>query len=638
MRNLSLSPPAALLGALFLWLNVAAAQTSKPPVEEALKLKPIQPGIEYDQPESGAVAQCTLEAFQEGKVTGWVVRDGKNQTLRRFLDTNADNKVDQWCYYKSGIEVYRDIDTNHNRKVDQYRWLGTAGTRWGIDQDEDQRIDSWKTISPEEVSEEAANALSAHDPARFSLLILKPEELSALGLGEDQTKELQQKLAATTDGLEKLVRSQEIVPGDARWVNFGGTRPGIVPAGTEGAQRDLYVYENVAAVVESGGQHNQIVLGTLVRVGDVWRLIDLPRSITEAQASTAPEGFFFQAVLRRVASDVPAAEGLSTQVQQLLGELEQIDKDLLEAETVEAMAPLNAHRADILEKLASEATTEEDRIMWYKQVADTVSAATQSGGYPEGIQRLATLYQQLESAKATPQVLAYVKYRQMLADYILNMQNPDADFAKIQDKWMADLEQFIKDYPTVSDTPEAMKQLAMALEFAGREDGAVEWYGRIVSEFPDSTQVEKARGAKRRIESIGQPLMLAGKDATGTAVDVQSYRGKVVLVHYWASNNPYCLPGIAVLKEMQAKYGRDGFVLVGVNVDSDRAAFESYVKDNPLPWPQLHEPGGLDDSPLANAYGVLVLPTMILADKDGKIVNRNLVAETVDTELRRLLR
>jgi thiol-disulfide isomerase/thioredoxin len=299
---------------------------------------------------------------------------------------------------------------------------------------------------------------------------------------------------------------------------------------------------------------------------------------------------------------------------------------------------LNAHRADILEKLASEATTEEDRIMWYKQVADTVSAATQSGGYPEGIQRLATLYQQLESAKAAPQVLAYVKYRQMLADYILNMQNPDADFAKIQDKWMADLEQFIKDYPTVSDTPEAMKQLAMALEFAGREDGAVEWYGRIVSEFPDSLQVEKARGAKRRIESIGQPLMLAGKDAKGAAVDVQSYRGKVVLVHYWASNNPYCLPGIAVLKEMQAKYGRDGFVLVGVNVDSDRAAFESYIKDNPLPWPQLHEPGGLDDSPLANAYGVLVLPTMILADKDGKIVNRNLVAETVDTELRRLLR
>ena len=43
-------------------------------------------------------------------------------------------------------------------------------------------------------------------------------------------------------------------------------------------------------------------------------------------------------------------------------------------------------------------------------------------------------------------------------------------------------------------------------------------------------------------------------------------------------------------------------------------------------------------SPLANAYGVLVMPTMILADQQGKVVNRNLDASQIDTELRRLLR
>ena len=56
-----------------------------------------------------------------------------------------------------------------------------------------------------------------------------------------------------------------------------------------------------------------------------------------------------------------------------------------------------------------------------------------------------------------------------------------------------------------------------------------------------------------------------------------------------------------------------------------------------MPWPQLYEPGGLD-SPLANALGILTLPTMMLVDKDGKVVNRNLHGEDIDAELRRLLR
>ena len=215
--------------------------------------------------------------------------------------------------------------------------------------------------------------------------MLAPEELRALGLGEDQSQELAQKVAATSQGLEELVRTQEFVPSDARWVNFGGTRPGVVPAGSDGAQRDLYVYENVAAVVESGGQHNQLILGTLVRVGDVWRLIDLPKSLSDTQVSTASEGFFFPAIPKRgAAGDAQAVEGLSEKVRQLLGDLEQVDKDLLTAATIEATASLNARRADVLEQLAAEATSDEDRTMWLRQVADTVSACSSVGWIPAG--------------------------------------------------------------------------------------------------------------------------------------------------------------------------------------------------------------------------------------------------------------
>ena len=110
----------------------------------------------------------------------------------------------------------------------------------------------------------------------------------------------------------------------------------------------------------------------------------------------------------------------------------------------------------------------------------------------------------------------------------------------------------------------------MAEEFAGREQAAVKWYTNIVEQFPDSPQAAKARGATRRIESTGQPLVLKGSDSQGNTIDVQSYRGKVVLLHYWATNNPYCMPGIAVLRDVHTRYGKDKIALIGVNVDSDR--------------------------------------------------------------------
>ncbi len=623
------------------WLTLTTAgqvSAAQPDAAAALKLRPIQSGIDYDIPAQATIPKCSLKLYKEGKATGWEVRDPDGNVLRRYLDTNADKNVDQWCYFKDGIEVYRDIDSNHNRKADQYRWLGTAGIRWGVDTNEDGHIDRWKAISPEEVSEEVVLALRQRDADRFKLLLLTKDELRDLGLGATHARQLTKQLASANSGFEELLRTQDIVPDDARWVNFGGTRPGVVPAGTDGAKRDLCVYENVAAVIETRDKHGQVIIGTLVQAGDVWRLIDLPKSVTDAQSSTNPEGFFFLVSRsRRTDGNVSVTGGLSPELQRLIGLLEQIDKDLLLADTPETLAPLNAKRADVLELLAAETAGKVERENWLRQLADTVSAAAQSGGYPEGVKRLSTLGAKLEKQKADRDLISYVKYRFLTARYTLSMQQPDADFAKIQDRWLSSLEQFIKDYATSSDASEAMLQLAIAEEFAGNDDGAVKWYGQIATKFPGTTVATKATGAKRRIESIGQSLVLAGQDSHGKTIDVSSYRGKVVLVHYWATYFTQCLPGISLLKDMQAKYGKDNVALIGVNVDSNREDFDAYLKENPLPWPQLYAPGGLD-SPLANAYGVLVLPTMILADQEGKVVNRNLDAGEVDKELRRLLR
>ncbi len=63
--------------------------------------------------------KCTIKAEKVDGQTGWVVRDPHGQILREFVDTNGDNVVDRWSYFKDGIEVYRDIDSNYNGKADQ---------------------------------------------------------------------------------------------------------------------------------------------------------------------------------------------------------------------------------------------------------------------------------------------------------------------------------------------------------------------------------------------------------------------------------------------------------------------------------------------------------------------------------------
>ena len=84
---------------------------------------------------------------------------------------------------------------------------------------------------------------------------------------------------------------------------------------------------------------------------------------------------------------------------------------------------------------------------------------------------------------------------------------------------------------------------------------------------------------------------------------------------------------------MQAAYARSGLQIVGVNVDGTREQAAEFLKENRLPWMQLFEPGGLEASPLANRLGVQTLPTMLLIDANGRVVNHNIRAAELNDAL-----
>ena len=627
----------ATITAVTLGSIVSPSVAASPSVTDALGLQPTQKGVEIASPSEAEIPKCDLKVEQEGKSVGWILTDPRGVILRRFVDTNGDKVVDCWCYYNQGAEVYRDVDSNFNNRADQYRWFSTAGTRWGIDKDEDGTVDYWKTISPEEVTAEAVTALATGDWDRFRCLALTPTELKSLGLSKEKAKQIAGKLAKLDIDFEKAAKSQKQLNSKSEWIQFNGYRPGIIPAGTDGSEKDVEAYENVSAVVTTDGQSGEVRIGTLVRVGDGWRLFEAPQVVTE----DSPEmltGIFFSG------PDMPSPQTMAANAQQpqadksqkLLDLLQKVDDQLQQASSLSDIAKLNAQRTEILERLADAADNQENRAMWIRQIGDVVSAAVQGGKYPEGGKRLEELYQKLSKNKADYDLAAYIRFRQLTADYYQSLDTPNPDYQKIQAQWIKNLEEFSKEFGESPESAEAMLQLAMSLEFAGEDEKAIEWYGQVAKTFPNAPTALKAAGAKTRLNSVGKSIDFQGKTTSGESIDLDKYRGKTVLIQYWATWSDQAKTAMPVLKDLLSKYGSK-LSVIGVNLDSDPTAVNAFLKENRLPWPQVYEAGGLDSRP-ANALGIMTVPTMILIGPDGKVVNRNVDVAELSNELKRVIR
>jgi hypothetical protein len=619
--------------ALFaLVIQASASAANAPTLEQALSFKPTQPHVEYTIPTAEEAAKCTFRPERENGVSAWVVRSAQGDILRRFADTNNDNTVDMWCYYLDGLEVYRDIDSNFNKSADQYRWFHTAGTRWGIDKNEDKRIDAWQSITPHEVAEQVVLALKTRDTARFNLLLLTPSELEQLGLGQSKADALASTLKAANSGFKKLANEQKLITGESRYVDFGSGRPALIPAGTNGSTKDLILCDNASVLIQTGDKHEQMSLGTLVAVGDTWKLVSLPGAGGE---SDAPR-------IGLLDPSTPAAQGNAAagapneEMQKLMAELEQLDRQADQL-SPEKLAENIEKRSDILLKLADVTPEAELRDQWYRQLADMLSVAIQSSNDPKGIEKLDELQKRLVDAKVDEGLIAHVEFQRMWAKYVIDQADPNANAPQVQDQWLKDLAAFVTKYPKSSDTAEALLQLGMYEEFVGKSEEARKWYQQLVTDFPNAPPTAKASGALRRLNSVGSQIRVRGQDMQGKTLDLSAppYRGKVILIHYWATWSDRAKEDMILLKNFYAQNGGKEFEILGVCLDASKATAEQFLNQNRLPWKHLYEPGGVDGR-LANEMGIMTLPLLVLVDRDGRVVNHNAQIPELQAELARL--
>lgn len=609
-------------------------------VTDVLAYKPAQPGVEITTPTSAEAATCTIELENRQKLpngkqaTAWVVKDAKGNVLRKFHDATGAGGVNMFAYYKDGEEVYREVDSNSNGKIDQYRWLGAAGSKVGLDIDEDGKIDTWATISAEELSQELLAAIIAKDQKRLQALMITQADLDALGLPKAEADRIKTKVAGAAGQFQKTTKELAALSPKTIWVQLQTKQPHTIAADAIDAKTDLVRYRGATILYQDGdgkeAKHDWLQTGELVQVGKAWRIIEGPTTGINPSTDTVNNG-----------REGPPSVDIPKGAEKLIEELDKLDKQGPGAGKAGIIA-FNLKRAGILEQIAGLYKNAEDRAkrdVWLKQAADCFAAAAQQGD-ASALTRISEWRTALVKDPASS-ALAYFAFREIATKYAIELPKATTQelLGKVQEGWKASLTKYITDFAKSEDTPDAIMQLGMVNEYFGAktEEEAKAAYMSLVKNFSTHELARRAQGCLDRLQLEGKELDLSAPTLNGgSAFDIKSLKGKAAVVYYWASWNDLAPSDFNKIKLAMKDFAGKA-ELVGVNLDNKAAEAGAFLRSNPIEGTQVFMPGGLE-SPLAIRYGITALPVMFLVGPDGKVVSRHVQASTLDDELKKLFK
>jgi peroxiredoxin len=111
-------------------------------------------------------------------------------------------------------------------------------------------------------------------------------------------------------------------------------------------------------------------------------------------------------------------------------------------------------------------------------------------------------------------------------------------------------------------------------------------------------------------------LDLTFKDINGKAFSLSDYKGKVVLLDFWATWCPPCRKEVPGFIELYNSYRSHGFVVIGVSMDDSKSDIKRFARRYKMNYPILIGAGRDDLEP---AFGQLPLPTAFVISRDGRI-------------------
>lgn len=126
------------------------------------------------------------------------------------------------------------------------------------------------------------------------------------------------------------------------------------------------------------------------------------------------------------------------------------------------------------------------------------------------------------------------------------------------------------------------------------------------------------------------------KDIEGRPLSLANYKGKVVLVDFWATWCSPCMEELPHVLSAYEKHHRQGFDIVGVSLDKDEAKLKDFTRQMKMTWAQFFD-GQMWSNKLAKRYGIQSIPATYLLDGEGKIIGKDLRGDQLETVLNKVL-
>jgi len=138
------------------------------------------------------------------------------------------------------------------------------------------------------------------------------------------------------------------------------------------------------------------------------------------------------------------------------------------------------------------------------------------------------------------------------------------------------------------------------------------------------------------IETGKEALDFTQQNLDGNPVRLSSFRGKYVLLEFWASWCGPCRGENPNLRKQYQLYKDKGLEIIGVSLDHDKQAWKQAIEKDQLPWIHVSDLKGWKNA-VSASYGIMGVPANFLIDPNGRIIAQNLRGETLNKKLEEIL-
>ncbi len=176
--------------------------------------------------------------------------------------------------------------------------------------------------------------------------------------------------------------------------------------------------------------------------------------------------------------------------------------------------------------------------------------------------------------------------------------------------------------------------LAMQFQLANDRDAARAVYEKLSSAFFLNAEIKDwCERRTMRLELSGQLApAVAGESLSGEAFQMEAWKGRFVLIDFWATNCRPCLDDLPRLKENYTEFHPLGLEMVGISFDEDDTALSEFVEKQKIPWTILRK-----HDPTVSRFHVELIPCLVLLDRESKVLVTDVKVSHLRGALRKLL-